>query len=135
VRKIAVIGPSADDPVALLGNYNGISSKQVTPLEGIERQFSGRAGAVRARRDLHGQYHALVPSTFLTPPDRQRAGLQAEYFDNPDLQGQPKLRRIERRAYFDMGMEDPACVAAIGSSKYSVRWTGTLTPRQRANIT
>ena len=40
IRKIAVIGPSADDPVALLGNYNGISSKQVTPLEGIERQFS-----------------------------------------------------------------------------------------------
>ncbi len=41
VRKIAVVGPSADDPVALLGNYNGISSKQVTPLEGIERQFPG----------------------------------------------------------------------------------------------
>jgi beta-glucosidase len=40
IRKIAVIGPSADDPVALLGNYNGISSRQVTPLEGIERQFS-----------------------------------------------------------------------------------------------
>ena len=39
VRKIAVIGPSADDPIALLGNYNGISSEQVTPLEGIERQF------------------------------------------------------------------------------------------------
>jgi len=29
VRKIAVIGPSADDPVGLLGNYNGISSRQV----------------------------------------------------------------------------------------------------------
>jgi len=40
IRKIEVIDPSADDPVALLGNYNGISSKQVTPLEGIERQFS-----------------------------------------------------------------------------------------------
>ena len=56
VRRIAVIGPSADDPVALLGNYNGISSRQVTPLEGIERQFTGRKGAVRARRDLHGQH-------------------------------------------------------------------------------
>src|SRR6266851_5716220 len=40
MKKIAVIGPSADDPVALLGNYHGISSKQVTPLEGILRQFS-----------------------------------------------------------------------------------------------
>ncbi|HXA50320.1 MAG TPA: glycoside hydrolase family 3 N-terminal domain-containing protein, partial [Candidatus Acidoferrum sp.] len=41
VRKIAVIGPSADDPEALLGNYNGFSSKHVSPLEGIQRQFSG----------------------------------------------------------------------------------------------
>src|SRR6187399_1130079 len=40
VGRIAVIGPSADDPVALLGNYHGISSKQVTPLEGIQRQFT-----------------------------------------------------------------------------------------------
>ena len=51
-----------------------------------------------------------------------------EYFDNPDLQGEPKLRRSEPRAYFDMGMEDPAVVAAVGHEKYSVRWTATLTP-------
>ena len=43
VKKIAVIGPSADDPVALMGNYNGFSKKQVAPLEGIERQFAGKA--------------------------------------------------------------------------------------------
>ena len=43
VRKIAVIGPSADDPEALLGNYNGFSSKHVTPLEGIETRFAGKA--------------------------------------------------------------------------------------------
>ena len=72
--------------------------------------------------------HALVSSTVLTPPDGNGHGLQAEYFDNPDLQGQPKLRRTEPRAYFDMEMEDPAVIAAVGNAKYSVRWTGTLTP-------
>jgi len=40
VKRIAVIGPSADDPIGLLGNYNGISSKQVTPLEGIIKQLA-----------------------------------------------------------------------------------------------
>ncbi len=128
VRKIAVIGPSADDPIALLGNYNGISSKQVTPLEGIERQFP----TAQVRYALGSTYtagsHALVPSTFMTPPDGSGRGLLAEYFDNPDIQRQPKLRRPEARAYFDMGMEDPAVIAAIGHEKYSVRWTGTLTP-------
>jgi beta-glucosidase len=128
VSKIAVIGPSADDPVALLGNYNGISSRQVTPLEGIERQFS----TARVQYALGATYtastHALVPATFLAPPEGSGRGLLVEYFDNPDLQGNPKLRRPELRAYFDMGMEDPAVVAAVGHEKYSIRWTGTLTP-------
>ena len=51
-----------------------------------------------------------------------------EYFDNADLQGEPKLRRDEPRAYFDMGMEDPAVLAAVGHEKYSLRWTARLTP-------
>ena len=128
VRRIAVIGPSADDPVALLGNYNGISSRQVTPLEGIERQFP----AAEVRYALGATYTAatpaLVPSAFLAPPEGKEPGVLVEYFDNPDLQGEPKLRRSEPRPYFDMGMEDPAVVAAVGHEKYSVRWTATLTP-------
>ena len=43
VKKIAVVGPSADDAEALLGNYNGFSSKHVAPLEGIRRQFEKTA--------------------------------------------------------------------------------------------
>ena len=128
VRRIAVIGPSADDPIALLGNYHGISSKQVTPLEGIERQFT----SAQVRYALGATYTAttpaLVPETVLAPPDGNGQGVQVEYFDNPELQGQPKLRRTEPRVYLDLNMEDPAVLAAIGREKYSVRWTGTLTP-------
>jgi hypothetical protein len=51
----------------------------------------------------------------------------AEYYDNPKLVGRPRLRRPER-AYFDMNMEDPAVLAAVGRQKYSMRWTSTLTP-------
>ena len=127
LHRIAVIGPSAADPVAVLGNYHGISSKQVTPLEGIARQFRN----ARVRYALGATYtastYALLPATFLTLSGGDRHGVDAEYFDNPDLQGQPKLRRIEPLAYFDMGMEDPAVIASVGRQKYSVRWTATLT--------
>lgn len=128
VRRIAVVGPSADDPVALLGNYNGISSRQVTPLEGIIRQFPD----AQVKHALGATYtagtHALVAKAFLNSPEGDAAGLLAEYFGNPELQGDPRLRRIEPRAYLDMGMEDAAVIAAVGHEKYSVRWTGTLTP-------
>ena len=128
VRRIAVLGPSAGDPVAVLGNYNGISSKQVTPLEGIERQFSTAAVHYALGATYTGATPALVPSTVLAPPDGGLHGVRAEYFDNPDLQGEPKLRRTESRAYFEMEMEPADVIAAVGKEHYSIRWTATLTP-------
>jgi beta-glucosidase len=128
VRRIAVVGPAANDPVAVLGNYNGISSKQVTPLEGIERQFAGADVRYALGAPYTGATPALVPSTVLAPPEGQGRGVLAEYFDNPDLQGEPKLRRTEDRAYFEMEMEPAEVMAAVGREKYSIRWTAALTP-------
>ena len=76
VRKIAVIGPSADDPIALLGNYNGISSRQVTPLEGIERQFASAQVRYALGATYTANTQALIPSTFLKPPEGWVAPLQ-----------------------------------------------------------
>lgn len=39
VRKIAVVGPNADDPVMMWGNYNGTPSSTVTILDGICTAF------------------------------------------------------------------------------------------------
>jgi beta-glucosidase len=38
-KKIAVIGPNADNLDSLLGNYNGTPSKYVTPLQGIRNKL------------------------------------------------------------------------------------------------
>lgn len=38
-KKIAVIGPNADNLDSLLGNYNGEPSKYVTPLQGIRNKL------------------------------------------------------------------------------------------------
>ena len=38
IKKIAVIGPNADNLDALLGNYNGIPSRFTTPLAGIKEK-------------------------------------------------------------------------------------------------
>ena len=114
VKKIAVIGPSADDPVALMGNYNGFSQKQVAPLEGILSRFAGKA---EIRYSMGSPYvpgtQALVPATVLVPPSGSGHGLLAEYFDNPDLAGQPKLARVEARIFQQQGIADPAVAAVI----------------------
>ncbi|HXE07408.1 MAG TPA: glycoside hydrolase family 3 C-terminal domain-containing protein [Acidobacteriaceae bacterium] len=128
VRTIAVIGPSADDPVGLLGNYNGISSKQVTPLEGIEKQFPGDKIEYALGATYTPTAAAIVSTDALTTPDGGSHGLLAEYYNNPDFQGEPKLKRTESRLYYDANMEEPAVMSAIEGNKYSIRWTGTLTP-------
>ncbi len=46
VQRIAVVGPNADDPEVLLGNYNGTPSRSVTPLAGIRAAASARGIAV-----------------------------------------------------------------------------------------
>ena len=128
VTRIAVVGPSANDPIGLLGNYNGISSRQVTPLEGIKHQFTKARVQYTLGATYTGTTPALVDSSFLLQPDGKGEGLQAEYFDNPDFQGEPTLRRVEPRVYFDANMEEPALMAAFHGDKYSIRWTGTLIP-------
>ncbi|MGC9350047.1 MAG: glycoside hydrolase family 3 C-terminal domain-containing protein [Anaerolineae bacterium] len=40
LKTVAVIGPNADDPVVLLGNYNGTPSSSVTPLQGIKAKVA-----------------------------------------------------------------------------------------------
>ncbi len=118
VRRIAVIGPSADDPVALLGNYNGFSSHHVAPLEGLEKQFAGKA---EIRYSLGATYTpqspSLLPESALTPPNGTGRGVLAEYFDNAEMQGTPKTSHVEPRPYL-----------AMPQAGLSVRWTGTLRP-------
>jgi beta-glucosidase len=128
VTNIEVVGPSANDPISLLGNYNGISSKQVTPLEGIQRQFPGATIRYVLGATHTSTSQALIDSSFLVPPEGSGEGLEAEYFDNPDFQGQPTLRRMEARVYFDANTEEPAVLAAVGGNKYSIRWSGALIP-------
>ncbi len=127
---IAVIGPAADDADAMLGNYNGIPSHTVTPLEGIEKAF----GAAHVQFALGSTYvagwTAPVPQNVLTPDEHSRVqGLRAEYFSSEDFGGKPVLSRMEPRASLNWEMQEPALVAAVPNEHFAVRWSGFLHPK------
>jgi beta-glucosidase len=129
IKRLAVVGPAADDPDALLANYNGMPSHIVTPLAGIEKRFGG--GAV-VRFALGSTYvesaSALVPSNVLEPDPSAAGqhGLRAEYFANSDFSGTAAVRRVEPRLYFQWEMQDAAMQRAIPREHFSVRWQGFL---------
>jgi beta-glucosidase len=133
VKTIAVIGPEADMIESLEGNYNGTPSHPVNPLDGIQKQFGKHAKILYAQGSkLVDAMPVPVPASVLRPSRADAGaatsigGLTGEYFSNPDLSGTPVLTRTDESIDFDWAGFDP--IEGVEHSRYSVRWTGTITP-------
>ena len=130
VNTIAVIGPNADAPEVLVGNYSGRPSKSFTPLAGIRNAVSPNTRVLYALGStLSGEAVIPVPASFLTLGGKGTpAGFKGEYFNNQELQGQPADVRTDQQVNFDWGRYKPA--PHVGENNFSVRWTGKLTPAE-----
>jgi len=128
VKTIAVIGPNAESLAALEGNYNGQPSHSVFPLDGMRKQFAGKAKILYSQGSPYLEQLPLpVPRTaFHTDEGRSTEGLKAEYFSNTDLSGKPALTRVDPQIQFDWDAAAP--VPGVSKKAFAVRWTGTLTP-------
>jgi beta-glucosidase len=128
---IAVIGPNADDVDVLLGNYNGIPSNPVTPLEGIRRAVAPGTTVLYARgTDVAENMPSfeIVPSAVLsTEHETVRVnGLTGEYFANYDWDGEPFATRVDSAVDFNWWDAPP--IQGMPADSFSIRWMGTLTP-------
>ncbi|MCJ7739479.1 MAG: glycoside hydrolase family 3 C-terminal domain-containing protein [Anaerolineae bacterium] len=125
LKSIAVIGPTADDPYVLVGNYNGTPSKAVTPLEGIRRKVSDSTIVYSARGcDIAPGSPTLsvVPAQYLRPDsaDAGQTGLTGTYYDNPNWTGAPQSVQIDPEVNFIW--------KSRFAETFSIRWTGFLVP-------
>ena len=128
IKTIAVIGPNAESLAALEGNYNGIPSHPVYPLDGIRKVFEGKAKVLYSQgAPFLEELPVPVPRTvFHTADGASTEGLKAEYFSNTDLSGEPVLTRKDPLIQFDWNSAAPA--KGVPMKAFAVRWTGTLTP-------
>ncbi|MFN8094130.1 MAG: glycoside hydrolase family 3 C-terminal domain-containing protein [Vicinamibacteria bacterium] len=142
---IAVVGPTADDLVSLLGNYNGTPSHPVTVLAGIRAAVSPRTKVVYARgvdlvegRQDPRAAEAIPPASLRPAAGSLEQGLRGEYFGAPDLSGEARLSRIDPKVDFRWDRGSPTeeaiargelpAAAALPTDGFSVRWTGVLVP-------
>ncbi|MBA0471278.1 glycoside hydrolase family 3 C-terminal domain-containing protein [Stenotrophomonas sepilia] len=143
-RRIAVVGPTADDTMALLGNYFGTPAAPVTILQGIREAAKGvevryaRGVDLVEGRDDPGATPLIEP-TFLRPSaDSPERGLRGEYFRTPNLSGTPALVRTDAQIGFrwDRGSPTDNLLArgeaapgqGIPNDRFSIRWSGQLLP-------
>ncbi|PPU67213.1 glucan 1,4-alpha-glucosidase [Xanthomonas pisi] len=144
LKRIAVIGPTADDPMSLLGNYYGTPAAPVTILQGI-RDAAPQAQVVYARGSdlVEGREDpnaaAPIDTRYLRPAaGATQNGLTGDYFKGRSLAGQPVLTRIDPRIAFRWDRNAPTDDAlgrgelqpgqALDKDDFSVRWHGQLLP-------
>jgi beta-glucosidase len=128
IKTIAIIGPNANVIEVLYGNYNGVSSNPVTPLEGIKNRASASTKIVyEPGSNTADEFPILsaIPEDALQTGYKNEKGLKAEYFDNMNLEGTPFLTRIDKQVDFDFITKPPL---PDKNMKFSVRWTGCLAP-------
>ncbi|HEX6046839.1 MAG TPA: glycoside hydrolase family 3 C-terminal domain-containing protein [Pyrinomonadaceae bacterium] len=133
VKSIAVIGPNADLPETLWGNYNGTASRLFTPLAGIRNAVATTTKVTYALGStLAGEPFVSVPASALTVNGTD-PGVKAEYFNNQELRGPAATVRTDKRIDFDWGRYNPT--PELTGNNFSVRWTGKLTPPESGNYT
>jgi beta-glucosidase len=130
LKSIAVIGPNADAPDVLWGNYNGYPSRLITPLAGIKNAVSPSTKVVYALGStLAGEALVPLPSTALSANGSgTERGLKAEYFNNQELRGPAATVRTDERVEFNWGRYKPT--PEVNANNFSVRWSGKVTPAE-----
>jgi len=132
VKKVALIGPNADNFTILIGNYNGEPVRPVTPLKALREKLGDR-------NVLYTTGCPIVPGVFTnhqiigveylfhSENGKLKSGLKAEYFDEPQFKGEPKLVKVDNN--IDFYWQNSPLNGQI-EDQFSIRWSGILIPKK-----
>jgi beta-glucosidase len=128
IKKIAVVGPLADQTRVLLGNYAGQPTHSVSLLDGLKAEFPNATITCVPGTQFLRNEGSPVPDNFLTDPDG-KPGLKAEY---SEFMGRPSAQSnapaLVSRTEPNVNLTDgnlPSEVA--GKRSIGVRWSGFIT--------
>jgi beta-glucosidase len=119
VKTIAVIGHDATE--ARLGGYSGPGIDKVSILDGLKARKDKRVLFAKGVKRIPEEW-AVIASEFLSHGGSK--GLQAEYFKNISLEGNPTVTKKVDAIDFMWTLSSPD--ESIPQQFYSARWTGKL---------
>ena len=127
-KRIAIVGPLADQTAVLLGNYNGNPTHTVSVMEGMKAEFpDAKITYVPGTQFLSTQGNP-VPASVLSTPDG-KPGLKADYGVRMGFDEKPKplTSRVESNVSLsEASLPDQA----KGTPSLAVEWTGFITPTE-----
>lgn len=134
LKKIAIIGPNADNSISVLGNYNGTPSEIVTVLNGIKSKLGKSTDVV------YEQAVNFTNDTLLSYEDVSsqyaadgKQGFKAEYYPAKDLSGVPITKTENNIDHF--WQEGSEVIADIKANNFSARYTTSFKAEKDGDIT
>lgn len=132
IKKIAVVGPLADQTRPLLGNYAGQPTHIVSILDGLHAEFPNASITFVPGTQFLRTDGTRIPNALLTTPDGQ-PGLKADY--NGGIaggQGQAaNTTPLVSRTEANVNLTSASLPAEIaGRKRFGVQWSGNLTPTE-----
>ncbi|MES2772780.1 MAG: glycoside hydrolase family 3 C-terminal domain-containing protein [Bacteroidota bacterium] len=135
IKKIAVIGPNADNAISVLGNYNGTPSEIVTVLKGIRNKLGNKV-EVQYERAVNFTNDTLLAYANISAQYSYdgKQGFKAEYFNNKELTGSPEVTRTEE-SLDHLWQEGQAVAGSIRAANFSARYTTNYLATNDGSIT
>jgi beta-glucosidase len=134
IKTVAVIGPDAYPAAYVGGGSAGVRPfSTVSILEGLANTL-GPSVRTTYRRGIPDVIELAQATSFATTVTGGSAGLLAEYFSNPSLEGDPAIRRTD--LHINFGTDSNADLGALATpypaGQASARWTGYYTSANSA---
>lgn len=135
IKKIAVVGPNADNSISVLGNYNGTPSRIVTILDGIKEKL-GKETEVLYEKAINFTNDTLVNYSDLHHRYswNGKQGFKAEYYNNRELKGNPVITKTENKIDHAWQRGD-VLGENLTASNFSARYTTHYTANETGNTT
>jgi len=137
VRKIAVVGPLADQTRPLIGNYAGQPTHIMSILDGLHAEFPNASITFVAGTQFLRTEGTPVPDAVLTTADG-KPGLKADYNEGmrrgpgaPAAETKPIVSRTETNVKLT---ESNVPAEMAGKKTFGVQWTGFLTPTESGDF-
>ncbi|HLX65166.1 MAG TPA: glycoside hydrolase family 3 C-terminal domain-containing protein [Planctomycetota bacterium] len=131
LKTVAVLGPTADNTQAVLGNYFGIPVEPVTILNGLRKRLEPRGvkvlheGLVPLVDGFRGNFLPLPTDALYSDESKKTAGLTCEFFDNLELKGTPHSLRVNDA---DLFWNRDKRLPAMPIGQCSMRLSGAVVP-------
>ena len=136
IKKIAVVGPLADQTRPLIGNYAGQPTHIVSIMEGLKTEFPNASITFVPGTQFLRTEGTPIPDALLTTPDG-KIGLRADY--NDGMRGGPgseiKSTPIMSRTESNVKLTKESLPAEVAGRKtFGVQWSGFLTPEESGDF-